>query len=416
MLGMTVRPSDHSSLAFQLAQLPMPLTTEAAHLAPGTPVVLAGQVLPLFQTAGVAAEVQAIVTAKGIVSVAHFAGSCDSKTEVSEKCLVGTDFSQNLLRVASLEQAWREAEKRTEQRLSKAESALPQLETSFLRRCSWLRTSSKMIGCDSLPGRVRREFDREAARIFKMSQVRTRAQSSFADPCKRRRLSQHVSFTLGVRAPRRNANLWDHGLLCQAARSGSNMGCGRNTTVHWKGSEKLYAHWSELSDNVEGLQERVSSRCAAITLKPLSRHVCAVEEDFRSRAVELARTPGAPMPWSTALLQAAHDDANRSDQRRDFLNASTVRASAAQIAAVKRELGLPRNKGKGKGTNKTVDKISGKPVCRAFNDGRGRERWCSQSREHRCVVRLTSGEACGSRDHRRSSHDPKLHGIPALRS
>ena len=43
---------------------------------------------------------------------------------------------------------------------------------------------------------------------------------------------------------------------------------------------------------------------------------------------------------------------------------------------------------------KTVDKIDKKPVCRAFNDGRGCDKWCPQSRGHRCDVLLTSGEAC----------------------
>ena len=223
---------------------------------PGAPILPAGQTLPLsndssvatsdlvqiFQTTGVAAEVQALVTAKGIVSVANFANSCDSKAEVSEKYLAGTDLSQNLLQIASLKQAWREAEKRTEQRLSKSppdvtslehrESALPhamqeELGTSFLRRYSWLRAGSKMIGCDSLLGRVRPEFDRKAPNVFKVSKVRTRAQSSLADPCKRRRLSQHVSMTLVSELQEENGNLWNHGLLCQAARSGSDLGCGR---------------------------------------------------------------------------------------------------------------------------------------------------------------------------------------------
>ena len=99
--------------------------------------------------------------------------------------------------------------------------------------------------------------------------------------------------------------------------------------MHWKGSEQLYAHWSELSDYIDGLQERVLEMRGRHTEASLSAYVCVVEEDSRSRAVELARTPRAPMPWSTALLQAAHDDANRWDQRRDFLSSSTARVSCA---------------------------------------------------------------------------------------
>ena len=86
------------------------------------------------------------------------------------------------------------------------ESALPhavqeELETAFLRRYSWLRIGSKTIGCDSLLGRVRREFDQRTPSVFKVSKVRTRAQTSSADPCKRRRLSKHVSLTLVSELP-----------------------------------------------------------------------------------------------------------------------------------------------------------------------------------------------------------------------
>ena len=98
---------------------------------------------------------------------------------------------------------------------------------------------------------------------------------------------------------------------------------------------------------------------------------------------------------------------------------SSARVSPAQFAAVKKELGLAREKGKGKGKDKreraptqlalpvasatedllqlgfflseegwqnykTVDKIGKKPVCLALNDGRGCSKWCPQSRQHRC--------------------------------
>ena len=63
---------------------------------------------------------------------------------------------------------------------------------------------------------------------------------------------------------------------------------------------------------------------------------------------------------------------------------------------------------------KTVDKIGKKPVCGAFNDGRGCSKWCPQSREHRCDVQWASGEICGSLEHPRSSHDPKRHGALAF--
>ena len=105
---------------------------------------------------------QAVVSPKKLITVAAFANSCDSKSAVKATFLAGTAFSDDLVQVAALKQAWRDAEKKVEMKLSKITSDQSSLEDlKFMRRYSWQRIGSKAMGCvcDSLLGRVRRDFE-----------------------------------------------------------------------------------------------------------------------------------------------------------------------------------------------------------------------------------------------------------------
>ena len=216
-----------------------------------TMAVASAELLAIFQAAGVSKEVIAVVTAKGIVTTATFANSCNNKSEVKDTFLASTASASDLVQIACLKQAWREAERTVEQKLTRTtpdltsledlECALPQtvqleLETAFMRRYSWLRIPSKSIGCDSLLGRIRREFDRRALSEFRVSKVRSRAQSSLADPCKHRRLSEYVACQ---RRPRGAASFRPHGLLRQDENFGFHVGRCRQLSgpMEWRGGD-----------------------------------------------------------------------------------------------------------------------------------------------------------------------------------
>ena len=95
--------------------------------------------------------------------------SCDNKSDVPS--WQDTAFSDKLVHVAALKQAWRDAEKKVEMKISTMtpdlsflESALPQeiqveIEMVSVRRVSWHRIGSKKPGCDSLLGRAHRKFE-----------------------------------------------------------------------------------------------------------------------------------------------------------------------------------------------------------------------------------------------------------------
>ena len=278
-----------------------------------------------------------------------------------------------------------------------------------------------------------------------MSKVRTRAQTSLADPCKRRRLLEHVSLTLVSELPEETSISGIMDFFVKLRILAVTWAVAGSTTVHWRSYPPTSrAWWKECL------------RCVASTMKLHYWRTCVcvwskktsarVQSNWHAHRVSQCHEV-------LQFLQAAHDDASRWDQRRDFLSSSSsARLSPAQLAAVKKELGLAQEKEKGKGKGKrereptqlappasttkvplqlgslssgkgwqsykTVDKIGKKFVCRAFNDGRGCSKWCQQSREHRCDVKMASGEICGARKHARSSHDkaPRCTGILELTS
>ena len=110
----------------------------------------------------------------------------------------------------ALKMAWRECESLVERgmvltktvpeptELGDFEVPLPtsvqqDLEQQFLKRYSWLRISSHSMGCDTLLGRVQREFLRCTPTVFRISRVRTRAQSTVSTPAKRQKISDQMS-------------------------------------------------------------------------------------------------------------------------------------------------------------------------------------------------------------------------------
>ena len=286
-----------------------------------------------------------------------------------------------------------------------------ELETALLRRYSWLRIGSKTIGCDSLLGRVRREFDRRTPSVFKVSKVRTRAQTSFAEPCKRRRLSEHVSLTLVSELPKETSISGIMDFFVRLRILAVMWAVAGSTTVHWRSYPVTSrAWWKECLI------------CVASTLKLHYWRTC--QWCGRRRLPLACSRTGTHHQVSQChgvlhFLQAAHDDACRWDQRRDFLSSSSsARLSPAQLAAVEEGVGSCSREGEGQAQRQerereptqlappasttkdplqlgshssgkgwqsynTVDKIGKKFVCRAFNDGRGCSKWCPQSREHR---------------------------------
>ena len=419
-----------------------------------------------FVKAGVPDEVQSLVQAKGICSIERFANSVDTKAEVKAMYLNGTPLENDTPQLAALKMAWRECESLVERglvltktvveptELGDFEVPLPtsvqqDLEQQFLKRYSWLRISSHSVGCDTLLGRVQREFLRRTPTVFRISRVRTRAQSAVSTSAKRQKISDQMSihFNSGEPEERRISGVLE--FLRQLRVFGNTWAMAGNFFVTWQGKEVLYCHWGHVTEYITELEGRVLELRHSYTDSSVCSWLAAVEEDFRAKAVELARAPDGPAPWGLALLDAVRELHSKWDQRRDFL---VLVGAASRVPQPPGSSGVPRvkrehvPKGPSKGTGKRGRKSDlarpvspprddplrlndgtgargswkhatmwgRKQLCKSWNDQRGCSGKCG--REHRCDVVLSNNEPCGSKDHRRLQHDPRTHGVPINRS
>ena len=71
--------------------------------------------------------------------------------------------------------------------------------------------------------------------------------------------------------------------------------------------------------------------------------------------------------------------------------------------------GAKKHKSQGKNSQTFAQHFQGKPICKAFNDGRGcksrgKGKGCPNGGQHVCDVNLPSGKPSGSKNHCRSGH------------
>ena len=135
----------------------------------------------------------------------------EKSAELKAAVLDKTAKKDNHAQLAALKQAWREADalnsrslKRSAEGLSAEELDGPldpelqkQVEAAFRTTYSWPGLPSKCVGCDSLLGRCKREFERRTPSMLAVTRVRTLAQSQRGQPVKVQRLSADVSLQLG---------------------------------------------------------------------------------------------------------------------------------------------------------------------------------------------------------------------------
>ena len=161
----------------------------------------------LLQTNKVHADITKYLTDEGCLSMEQFANLLDNKNELKDEVFahVSSITTKKGVELSNLKQAWREAEGIVARGLKRASEGIPEetldeplhvdaqkrIEAEFTRYYRFTLKPAKM-GCDSLLGRLKREFDKHLVTIFPVTRVRSIAHVSRDLPQRKRRIAADV--------------------------------------------------------------------------------------------------------------------------------------------------------------------------------------------------------------------------------
>jgi len=391
----------------------------------------------------VAPEVQAWLTAAGCLDVAQFSNWVDDRKDLYQAVLskLPSPLKESTAQLASLKQAWREAEAENSRTLKRAheyaESAVDpdaplepsfqkEVESAFRALYNWPALPASRVGSDSLLGRVQREFERRQPAQYPVGRVRSLAYAQKGVPTKVRRLSAGVTLSVSEAAEDDEgepAGL--HTFLSQLsvlATTWSVAGCFDAEVGDGTADRAVFCHWSEACAYTHVFEERAYAELPAHTEESVTLWVAAVESETRTRAIELVRGTERLL-WGRALVRALRELSNLWSETRHLLQ---CRRPPGNFAAAP-----PPSPGKGAGRGQAPPvpaapsapnprkwshsntTASGAVICKRFNDQRGCKATCPGGKLHVCDVTLANGSACGAKDHSRLRHNPARHGAVA---
>ena len=341
----------------------------------------------------------------GCLTIANFANWVDAKAEVKEAIHSKIEsMKNNAADLARTKQAWREADATVSRGVKRAAEGLDNealddplqeeifkaINISFRTHYNWLDSfDSRRIGCDSLHGRFRREFDRKQPGMFPILKARSLAKSTKEQQVKKTKLPNNLEihqiekeFSDGPASLSKWFACFDIIVNTWAV-----VGC---MDVEFDGKTRKYIHWAEAQSYM--FEFTVKSN----ELKDkhhqdwnIFKYLSSVEEEFRSKAVELARGT-QEIPWGEALKQSITGNSNIWNEKRDFLERQWQ----------------PHN------PQPTTDSYQGHSQqltpCNKFNSGNCNVPGCRFP--HICNVKLANGNYCSSRNHGANRHDDNKNG------
>ena len=442
----TLPPSPSDLLELLATPERRPAMSVPDAMVPAVPSTVSPSLKAVLDRNGVEPEVVAFLAASGCREIAAFANWVDERAELKAAVLDKTAKKDNHSQLAALKQAWREADalnsrslKRSAEGLSAEELDGPldpelqkQVEAAFRTTYSWPGLPSKCVGCDSLLGRCKREFERRTPSMLAVTRVRTLAQSQRGQPVKVQRLSADVSLQLGEGEDEANeatSSLYAWLLLLRVlCTTWAVAGC---FDVDVNGQRTKFVHWSQSTEYWEELSARAHEALSQYAEASVVAWVSSLEEEFRSRAIELTRGVRQE-PWGKALLEALRELSHRFAETRDRM--TPRRRATDQVINPKAKPQIPPpppgappiskatpppppgGAAVSRKRWKTASQLpNGSRLCKRFNDPRGCQKVCPQGCAHACdILLLSSNAACGRKDHNRGSHDPARHGNPAV--
>ena len=420
------------------------------------------QLLAALDRNNVTQETKDFMLAMNCSSSAIFANWVDEASELAKAIWEKSPKKDDVAELARLKMTWRQVEalvtksiKRSSEGLSTEDLDEPLdsgvargIIDTFTKLYDWPELPNEWMGSDSLFARIRREFEKAQPSMYSVARVRSIANSMRSTPSKRTRISDEV--TIDYKTDE-GACVVDLQATAHLIREYfvkitilmNTMAVAGTFEVHFQGSQVRYAHWSETTAYIRGLEKTAWALVGRFTDQSIVDYISAADEQFRSRAIELSRS-SSKIPWGKALGSAAAEKADVWRELRDLLHPISHSRPVLPLAddGHPKGPGGPKGGGKGpKGKNKATTKASAAPavyltpstlptkqwktgtygpdnwtLCKKFNDKRGcKGPRCPDNNKHGCdVVLAKSSQVCGL-GHPRSQHNPSSHGAPAQR-
>eukprot|EP00435_Cladocopium_sp_Y103_P072531 s1255_g40.t1 len=351
--------------------------------------------------------------------IKHFANMVDEASELKAAVLDHTSQKDNIGQLARLKQAWKEASGINQTRLKRigqgiAEDCLDEALDSETRKskCAtfqafyqWTLKSKEMV-CDTLFGRIVREFEAGQPSMWPVLRTRSLASSQRSQPVKKHR----VTDTLHI-----NVSQPDDDIFCleDTGKLRTYFSCFRVLGLGWavagcfdvqfEGKQVKFCHWQHVCTYISYLEAKAWAALEKAPEEAALAYILETEEKIRAVAIERCRSDS--MPWGQALLHAWKEETELWADAKDKL--ILARGSS------KHDSGKPSPASSAlKVKPATANQLpSGVEICKRWNDARTCPKArCPKGKAHVCDVLLQSGAVCASSSHCRNEHDPSVHG------
>ena len=278
---------------------------------------------------------------KKCVNVALFANWFDEPAEVAT-LVQATTQKDETVEVAKLKLCWRKASAATEHAVKRSAEGLPEeglddplpvpmqkdIVSAWQKYYHWSRLDPRKVCMDGQFGRFRREFLNCQPSMFAVSRVRSLAQSQKSPVAKKQKLSEHVRLEYVHEDGQDESEMSDviqwmkaHAILCDtwAVVGTFDVMYPADATEPMK-----YAEWEATSAYHFEFEHKYVNLRAKYTDGSLFAYISTVEEIFRAKAVELARSADK-MPWGKALTSCLKEEAEAWNFHKDMLVERVVR-------------------------------------------------------------------------------------------
>ena len=342
----------------------------------------------------------------------------DDSSQLKTAVLQHTSQKDHIGQLARLKQAWKEADGINQTRLKRisqgiTDESLDEALDSETRKSKreifqnfyqWTLKSKEMV-CDTLLGRIVREFDAGQPSMFSVLRTRSLATSQRSQSVKKHRVTESLHINV-AQADDDVMALEDSGRLRTYFSCFRILGLGWAVAgcfdVSFGGKQVKFCHWQQVCTYISNLEEKAWSALSKAPEDVVLTYILETEEKIRATAIERCRADS--MPWGQALLHAWKEEVELWSDARDKLmaNKGSLKHDVAKS--------VPSSAIKVKPA--TANHLfSGVEICKRWNDARtcnkGR---CPKGKAHVCDVLLQSGAVCGSSHHCRNEHDPGVHG------